>query len=476
MSSSTKENLLLLVLLLTLGYSCSTTEQDVATTAQKTRTGILSLDRTGTNTTHEIQVVQDRHPVSDLPSERAKSIVTTSSMWQPLETHEPLGTAAIRGTRIGLSENDEVGALRYELEPFRDGELVGTILDTCEFENALAALFGRHGTHADEDTVRHIEEMWSAAGCDGGIAHDLSSRYAYIGQDQTYYFATLERAQAYRDSVELESRSRHPTELPAGSTILGFLSINAPYGVEFLPADSSFDAVHILPTSLSRRGNVLRGLVRNWSQDKFAYGLTVEANGLNWSWPLSVQPGEVAPFELHGWNEALQIEEADFLVRAELSSDADLSRSFAIESTWQGEPLVRSRFGEMLPPAVIDQFPEGVSHVNWMSAVLKRPWSAQPTAAEGWRSVAEFEVRAFVAWILSDGSISHVMPIIPSLAYYFDENEQRLHDPFVVTHLPDPRVHNDFSLAYTPLFDQAHIVGQLLWIGGAHEPYGAGGN
>ena len=88
------------------------------------------------------------------------------------------------------------------------------------------------------------------------------------------------------------------------------------------------DEVEVLVGTVKVKDGALRGLVQNKSATNWARGVTVSAQGKTWNYPLSVQPGEVAPFELDRWtgleNDPQKI---SFTVTATLSDTIDITRA-----------------------------------------------------------------------------------------------------------------------------------------------------
>ncbi|WP_419907645.1 hypothetical protein [Candidatus Poriferisodalis sp.] len=110
---------------------------------------------------------------------------------------------------------------------------------------------------------------------------------------------------------------------------MGFTALwDEPFGTVFAPWDAPVDDVGVLPETVAVHSGVLRGLVRNWSRYLWAYEVTVSAGGHVFVWPLSVQPGEIAPFEIHGWDGPMDTDLIKFTVEADLSWHIDPSRAF----------------------------------------------------------------------------------------------------------------------------------------------------
>ena len=140
------------------------------------------------------------------------------------------------------------------------------------------------------------------------------------------YFAT--RADAEQWITRQQDDTARRTTLPTDTSPFGVKSSHSPFGIMYAPFDAPIDEVRVLSETIAVSGGVLRGLVRNWSRRLWAYEVTVSAGEHAFSWPLSVQPGEVAPFEIGGWDGPTDPEQIQFTVDAEMSWHTDPSRAF----------------------------------------------------------------------------------------------------------------------------------------------------
>ena len=61
------------------------------------------------------------------------------------------------------------------------------------------------------------------------------------------------------------------------------------------------DEVAVLGDSVLVRDRVVRGLVQNMSERMFARDVAVSVDAKRWEFPLTVQPGEVAPFVIEDY-------------------------------------------------------------------------------------------------------------------------------------------------------------------------------
>jgi len=91
--------------------------------------------------------------------------------------------------------------------------------------------------------------------------------------------------------------------------------------------------------SVTLLGQDIRGLIYNPSGENVARDVKVTASHKDsdtqlgtWRWPLALQPGEYAPFEITLQVSDLSIKQIEFQVSAQLSENADPTRSFLVET------------------------------------------------------------------------------------------------------------------------------------------------
>ena len=170
-------------------------------------------------------------------------------------------------------------------------------------------------------------------------------RSAWIDNERKYFRwrNQAERWVAERRDEHYRARTSAEREgQPVNTAVYGFYdsvernfggSISGgPFGIMFAPRDAPVDEVRVLVGSVAVSGGVLRGLVRNWSRHLWAYGVTVSAGEGSFRWPLSVQPGELAPFEIAGWEGPDDPGLVDIVIDAEMSWHADPSRAWGESS------------------------------------------------------------------------------------------------------------------------------------------------
>ena len=90
------------------------------------------------------------------------------------------------------------------------------------------------------------------------------------------------------------------------------------------------DVVAVRADSVLVDGAVVRGLVQNMSERLFARRVTVSVGDSVWVFPLTVQPGEVAPFEIEGYRGPSDPKQIGFEVSAQLVPEPDPRRSFHV--------------------------------------------------------------------------------------------------------------------------------------------------
>ena len=174
--------------------------------------------------------------------------------------------------------------------------------------------------------------------------------------------------------------------------------------LESAPAHLPVDEVQVLPETVAVREGVLRGLVRNRSRRLWAYEVAIAAGGREFRWPLSIQPGEVAPFEIAGWAGSGDPETIDMVVTADMSWHADPSRAFAEMSRGQLRLWVGELARRAMPDAVRDRYRHvvadtdsgsvSVGTVSWTVAPIEPPDSHR-SLADDLERLAVPDLRAY---------------------------------------------------------------------------------
>lgn len=248
-----------------------------------------------------------------------------------------LGARDELGAVVVWPEPEDVpGALWEPLYIAERSDVSGRLLDMCVREEANAAVTGHllePGEPLGYEDLIWVRNAQFGMGCDGQpTSEDAIGRWFYLSPGgSSPFFDTREQAQQWRR----DQRDKHRDTLPSARP-LGFHSIgnSGLFDIEYADIDSPIDEVLVLADTVAVRDGVLRGLMRNWSRTLWAYGVTVSAGGKSWQWPLSIQPGEVAPFEIDGWDGSEEPEHIGLDVTAHMSPKMDLSRAYL----WDGTP------------------------------------------------------------------------------------------------------------------------------------------
>ena len=183
-----------------------------------------------------------------------------------------------------------------------------------------------------------------------------------------------------------------PTDSPVTAGMTPTVSASI---IEYSDAADPVDAVRVLPGTVAVGSDgALRGLVRNWSRTRWAYGTVVVAGGVEWVWPLSIQPGEMAPFEIKNWHGPSDPSLIDFSVMAEMSDEADLSRAWFFWPDYYYHRDYQSEFHDD-PPADRYAF-ERLSPLS------------HPSLAGEWAPWLMLDLALYLAELSPDGTVAEV--------------------------------------------------------------------
>ncbi|WP_419907651.1 hypothetical protein [Candidatus Poriferisodalis sp.] len=224
------------------------------------------------------------------------------------------------------------------------------------------------------------------------------------------------------EEASLRRTRRSSGKLPPSVEAYGFTGssswtgVGEPFGLVYPPVDAAADEVRILAETVEVRDGVLRGLVRNWSRQLWAYDMTVIAEDLSFMWPLSIQPGEVAPFEIAGWSASADPKQIEFAVTAEMSLHADMSRAFRAghRPTLWAQPETR----RLLPAGLRDSHPGLTADVGVDSVslgivaaefVLDAP-ASHPSLSDDIDDPVIGDLRAYGAVFDSQGRVVELSP------------------------------------------------------------------
>lgn len=341
-----------------------------------------------------------------------------TSMWVVFEeVEEPFPPVVFGGVRIPQSEDDVAGALWWHSSSFGRPsrpptrfEHAGAVFDQCRIEDAY---FGRYGWYPDEGGIpdQYRRDWFRHSSPDDCRGTELTSSQPLFGLWPGRYF-TFDDSGRQSDSFASaqEALKWYANEvaeygedsIPAGMTPAGMIGKDDGSGpslpqIRYSDAVDPVDEVRVLPGTVAFGADgALRGLVRNWSRDLWAYGTVVKAGGREWVWPLSIQPGEMAPFEIENWGGPAAAVSVDFSVTAEMSADADLSRAwYARWSQDYYDYLTRSSDDVAEPEA----FPYVFERVNPIS---------HPSFEGIWAPGLRLDLAVYLAELDSEGDVLEV--------------------------------------------------------------------
>ena len=277
------------------------------------------------------------------------------------------------------------------------------------------------------------------------------------------------------------------------------------------PSQHLNDKVVIESETVGLVNGVIRGLVINLSDRSFARDVIVTAItkdgnkvGTSWRWPLTVQPGERAPFEISGWRGSANFEDIEFKVSSSLSERVDISRSFQIFRSKVGivyregmeEQYRQERYAHPPIPMVgrtnvlyhyedefIDLYshilngrdelgPQGLFYFDYHAELEKT--DSHPHLNDEIKSQVILDLKAYVAFFNSDMEVVAIKELEPFTAIYQPpEYEPEL---ILVRSVPTPSnqaPHSVRLLVTIPREDVQHSNSyqfSQIWIGGALEP------
>ena len=226
---------------------------------------------------------------------------------------ELVGYPGLPGVVVG----EGAGPLRREYS--RWDALMGQVFDVCDYSGAATAVTGTVVGPGDEVSAlaqHEISELQKRECGDGG-----EPGYAHVTWDGPgpVRASPREATEAVQDRPCLYGCGHN---LGYGGMGLGY---EAPHGM--FAVDSPIDEMVVLWDSVAVSGDEVMGLVQNRSVTLFARAVKVALGDHHWLFPLTVQPGEVAPFVLNVEPVPELAELSEIEVSAIMSSQPDLSRA-----------------------------------------------------------------------------------------------------------------------------------------------------
>ncbi len=239
------------------------------------------------------------------------------------------------------------------------------------------------------------------------------------------------------------------------------------WGPEY-PLESPSDRLAVLWWSVSVSEGVVRGIAQNQSATLWARDVSVTAtdtvgNQAQYAYGLSVQPGEVMPFEIEDWQGTSTPSDIQFEVVGDMSSRIDLSRSVLLE--WRKWDLTREDLMALFPEqmAVGEATDEEFVFVD--ASIKRHASTAHPRLAE---SAVEqtIENLAVYAATFFNGAVFDVIELTPmvyvSSSDSWDGSSKWLEARSIPAELPDGQIRtqpNVGMIAWQP----------LVWVGSANQ-------
>ena len=179
------------------------------------------------------------------------------------------------------------------------------------------------------------------------------------------------------------------------------------------------DEVAVRVDSVLVRDGVLRGLVQNMSRDLFARAVSVSVDGKRWVFPLTVQPTEVVPFAVEGYEGPSDPEVIEFGAATEFVSDPDPRRSFFINGLpgHHAQPWGGLRLRE--PNYAGDEPPEGTTDEDlvryYRTGMALRVSSTHPSIAGEVMGQTIEDLRVYLTKMDADGKVLDIREMVPYL-------------------------------------------------------------
>ena len=410
-----------------------------------------------------------RRSPEDTISEASELFANREIEFEEIVVHEQL--------RVAQTEQDTKGALFRSYEdgwsPTNNPPSGYDFTDLCNVPDVRERAWAILNLEKEPSLaqVQWLEELIEAADC-SGIDGSGENRWLWLkhGQEVRVFRTEQEAHDGAIREVEENTLPRFSVQLGFGHS--GWFGGSDGYGIRYSPVDE----VGVVAGSVSVLDGALRGLVRNRSRTLWAYGVRVRAGGRSWSWPLSVQPGEVAPFEFDDWDGPANGAGIGFEVDAELSNDADLSRSFEFLPLFESTDGSREDFSGWLPADLDGELAVDAPRALTVALV---PMSSEfevshPSLGGLWAPGVIESLRGFVAQVDPDGRVAEVSAITPFHAPGHSYRGRTDDGPLVA--MPTYPPPDSKPVAGPPYVNFAFAIWPdtdwMFWIGGAHPPSG----
>lgn len=366
----------------------------------------------------------------------ARGEPSAGSLSDPVSSHTADAGGTVGQAEVWLGQGSDPAGMQRRLElgdrpgPLLEfsGEAPGTayeLLDLCERPHWADERFEpRMGMQLPEWGMR-----WRSRNqAEDDLANCTWRRFRVVedGEDARYGRQFSSRAVATEWVQQRQRDAVRSDTLPPDSLAMGFTESvsytrEGPFGIVFAAWDAPVDDIRVLAETVAVRDGVLRGLVRNWSRRLWAYEVTVSAGDHTFDWPLSIQPGEVAPFEIHAWDGPADPKQINITTDTEMSPHVDPSRAFSPgygATLWMGSETQRALADELRdchPELTADLGGDATSQgiVRWSASELRTP-DSHPSLAEDIERLVVSDLRGYGATFDGQGRITDVGPAVIS--------------------------------------------------------------
>ena len=340
--------------------------------------------------------------------------------------------------------------------------VVDEVLDMCDDSEAVLAVTGRRPSPGGDDitndptwielTRNEISMFRTSRGvsCEepGGL------RYVVVTENGPGPPGVSSQDAAEQLRIGRENSPLYGEVTGPPGNLLGY------YGL-YYHVYEPVDEVRVKADTVTVADNTIRGMVQNLSDTLWARDVTVAAGDKKWVWPLTVQPGEVAPFEIEGWTGTTDSAAVDLQVTATLSTTIDISRALQFTNiqddfvgTWE-QYLTINRY----PAFAVPDPPDG--EFNYIQAFMdiETPTS-HPSLANQILNQTITGLTAYVAFI-QDLNSKRVTDVMPASIYY-DKYAGPGTTLEQISQLPNSDGYYDFLIGFYNK-GRPHI-----WVGGAN--------
>lgn len=308
---------------------------------------------------------------------------------------EPVGETGTGGGDAdgSVAAPGEVGRFWWSPES-KWATVIDEIFDVCDDSEALVAVTGRRLGPGDAPTEREWDEVLKFR-----VSREVSCenpggrRYVQVTRNGPGPPGTSPQDATERLKMRRENSPHYGEVTVLPGTPMGYRGFS--YDV-----DEPADEVRVMAETVTVADGTIRGLVQNLSENMWARDVTVAAGDKRWDWPLTVQPGEVAPFEIEGWTGTTDPAAIDLQVTATLSTTVDVSRAllfqggYGFKGTW--DEYIASQF----PDFAVPEPPDGEFYYTQAVVRVKAPTS-HPSLANQVMTQTINDLRAYVAFMES---------------------------------------------------------------------------